>query len=832
MPRLSLRATNQLQKLALGCVALVAMQSHAFATTAEIPSLPRTVTGVVTSDDRALQLDVFINGRPVHILAAFVQGKDGRLHTTRKELESIGIRPPAGAAEVYLDQLPKVTVKFEESTQSIHFVAPDEQLLPHDYNTRDDGTARPRAHTDPGAVLNYDLYTAALRSTQNPNVVFQGASANLDARVFSSLGTISQTGVISTDGTGKKINMVRLDTSWTYSSPDSLMAYKGGDLISSGLPWTRPIRMGGLQVQRNFGLRPDLVTTPMPSVNGSAAVPSSLDVYVNNVRTFSENVEAGPYRVSNLPLIGGDGTAKVVTRDASGKETTTEVPFFASSRLLRAGLMDYSGELGFARQYYDVESTSYSKKLVGSASLRRGIFDWLTVEGHAEGGAGLENAGVGLAARTFNRGIVTAAVSGSHINGGNGMQAFAGFDTRLFGMFIGGSMQRSFGNYQDLASVTAPSGPSGASNACTTVSTSVAWNPGFTTICAQLKPPKAQDRISLGVPVPFDKSTLGASFIRTTDANGKKSQIASLNYSRNLFYDASMFISAYHDFVPNPNAAATAKHRRDTGVVFGVSMPLGSRISASSSVSASQSGVNFDTNASRALDREVGSYGWRLHDSEGKASYRTADASYRADFARLNAGVAQYGSQASVNAEAEGAIAVLGGGVFLSNRIDDSFAVVDAGLPGVDVLYENQKIGKTNSSGKRLVPNLRAFESNKVTIDPNGLPLDAETGLTQSVVSPNDRSGVVVNFGVKKNVQAAIVIINDKAGKPLSAGLSGTLSGTNEAFVTGYDGRSYIRQLSAQNRITIENAGQNCTAQFNYTPQPGTQVVVGPIVCQ
>lgn len=832
MPRPSLRATKQLRMLALGSVAVLAMPACALATPAEVPPLPQTAIATVMKEDRPLQLDVFINSHPVHVLAAFIQSKDGRLRTTRSELEAIGIKPPSGTSEVYLDQLPNVTFQVNDSSQSIHFLASDEQLLPRDYNMKAENSGQLRAHTDPGAVLNYDLYTAALRSTNNPNVVFQGASANLDARVFSSVGTVSQTGIVSTNSTGNKVNAVRLDTSWVYSSPDTLMSYRAGDLISSGLPWTRPIRMGGVQIQRNFGLRPDLVTTPMPSVNGSAAVPSSVDVYVNNVRTFSENVDAGPYRVSNLPLIGGDGTAKVVTRDASGKETTTEVPFFASSRLLRAGLMDYSGELGFARQYYDVESDSYSKKLIGSASLRRGIFDWLTVESHAEGGSGVANAGVGLAARTFNRGIFTAALSGSHINGGNGVQAFAGFDTRILGVFIGASAQRSFGNYQDLASVTAPSAGSASSNACTTASTNVAWNPGFTTICAQLKPPKAQDRISLGVPIPFDKSSLGASFIRTTDANGRKSQIASLNYSRSLFYDASMSISGYHDFVPSQTIAVTSKHRRDSGVVFGVSMPLGPRISASSSVSASQGGVSFDTNASRALDREIGSYGWSVHDAEGKSPYRTADASYRADFARLNVGVAQYGSQASVSGEAEGAIAALGGGVFFSNRIDDSFAVVDAGLPGVDVLYENQKIGKTNSSGKRLVPNLRAFESNKITIDPNGLPLDAETGLTQSVVSPSDRSGVVVNFGVKKNVQAAIVIINDKTGKPLPAGLAGTLAGSGEAFVTGYDGRSYIRQLGAQNRITIENAGQTCSAQFAYTPQAGTQVVIGPVVCQ
>jgi outer membrane usher protein FimD/PapC len=28
--------------------------------------------------------------------------------------------------------------------------------------------------------------------------------------------------------------------------------------------WTRPVRLGGIQVQRDFSIRPDLVTLPLP----------------------------------------------------------------------------------------------------------------------------------------------------------------------------------------------------------------------------------------------------------------------------------------------------------------------------------------------------------------------------------------------------------------------------------------------------------------------------------------------------------------------------------------------------------------------------------------
>jgi len=38
-------------------------------------------------------------------------------------------------------------------------------------------------------------------------------------------------------------------------------------------------------------------------------------------------------------------------------------------------------------------------------------------------------------------------------------------------------------------------------------------------------------------------------------------------------------------------------------------------------------------------------------------------------------------------AAVDGSVAVLGGGVFFANRIDDAFAVVDAGAPDVMVQY-------------------------------------------------------------------------------------------------------------------------------------------------
>src|SRR5262249_2706353 len=189
----------------------------------------------------------------------------------------------------------------------------------------------------------------------------------------------------------REFDTLRLDTTWSYSDPGTAVTYRAGDAISGALPWTRSIRLGGVQVQRNFALRPDLVTLPLPSTAGSAAVASTVDVYLNNVKTYSQDVGTGPYQINNLPMAGG-GTARIVVQDASGKTVETTMPFYSSPRLLRDGVLDFSLEAGLPRLNYGTQSFSYVRDPVGSASSRWGMFDWLALEGHAEGGDGLPNA--------------------------------------------------------------------------------------------------------------------------------------------------------------------------------------------------------------------------------------------------------------------------------------------------------------------------------------------------------------------------------------------------------------------------------------------------------
>ncbi len=772
-----------------------------------------------------LQLEVYLNGAPTRLIGSFIRLSGRQLAATRAELVELGIKVPgagAGDERIVVNNLAGVSYRYDEPTQSIFFTLGDRQRVTQTYDLRSGPETPPAVRGDLGAVLNYNLFGASTKSFNAGAVSFTGANASLDGRVFGPYGTLGQSAILGAT-TARDLDALRLETNWTYTVPQKLLTYRVGDTISGGLAWTRPIRLGGVQVQRNFALRPDLVTMPLPSISGNAAVPSTLDVYVDNLKVSSRAVPSGPYQIVNIPVLSSAGTARVVVQDAAGRQIETSLPFFSSPILLREGLTDFSLEAGLPRLFYGTISNSYVANPVGSASLRSGLYDGLTLEAHAEGGAGLRNLGAGTVTRLGSAGVLSVAASGSQASNALGLQTYLAFDSQIMGLDFHASSLQTFGSFNDLASVTARFLPalsvfSGVSALGTTALPLLTSN----------KPPKSLDIASISLPVPFDASRINLGFVHSVFSDGLRSDFVNVSYSRSLFADVSAYLTAFTDL----------RGKKSSGVFVGLSMPLGNFASsvgpvmASTNVSATPRGTGVTTDLVKTLQPEPDSYGWRLQGREGNTPYHAAAASYRSSFAQFDGGVLQLGRDVNFTAQAQGAVAAMGGGMFLANRIDDAFAVVNVGAPGVDVRHENRPAGKTDADGQLLIPNLRSYQANSISIDARDLPLDADAPVTHNFVVPADRSGVRVDFGINTDVKAAVVILSDKAGNFIVPGVRGHLEGAKEAFVVGYDGRAYVKGLGAANSVAIDLGGSECRASFPFTPQKNTQIVIGPVVCR
>jgi outer membrane usher protein len=803
------------------------------------------ITGAVFWSDHSradqqqkpLQLEVVINDTPIKMIASFVLIGQNRIGATPRELEEIGLR--LGGSHnpdeiVMLDDIPTVSYDYQERIQTIR-IRVDNRYRKGQTFDLSGTTAAPSARTQAawGAAVNYDLFSSS--SNVRSFFAVNGSSLTLDARAFSPYGTFEQSAIIRSSPQ-QSTEIVRLDTSFRYSDQDRMITYGAGDAISGGLAWSRPVRIGGVQAQSNFLLRPDLITMPLPSLGGSAAVPSTLDVYVNNMKTFTQEVAAGPFSVNNVPLISGSGNAELVIRDSAGHETRSTLPFYASSSLLSPGLMAWSVEAGLPRLSYGSDSDVYVGSPIASATLRRGIFDWMTVEGHAEVGAGLANGGVGAVFKTGNIGVAGAALSASTGDNKSGLQTYFSYETRLFGLNISASSQRTFGSYEDLASTTARLSAS-AANSLQNISGFFNYlPPGYIaalsassvtasanlSIYASARAPLALDRITFSAPLPFDeKSNVSTSFIHLLDGSATLSNILTGTFTRSLPFSASVFATIFRDFGTN----------RNTGVFAGLTIPIGATASVSAGVSKGRGGITGSIDAVQSLGPEPGSYGWRIRDAEGTTIDRRASVAYRSNYGTIQAGVSETNSDTSAALELRGSITTMDGGIFFSNWIDDGFAVVNVGIPGVAVLHENRPVGVTDSQGMLLLPALRAYQRNKIEVDPVNLPVDAEIESTHEVVTPADRAGALVKFHVNSDSSSALVTFVRADGSFVPAGAKGRLDGGNE-FVVGYDGQAFIRNLGDTNRASIETFGGLCNATFAFAARPGEQVQIAPIACR
>jgi outer membrane usher protein len=758
-----------------------------------------------------LQLEVFINGATTHLIGAFRQESDGGFSVESRELQEVGLLPMDTARDatgrIRLERLPGVTYQYDEAVQAMRFTAPNDARAPHVLNARSVQDSKPGGQSGYGAVLNYTLFA----NFQNENFFsvpsYQGVAGTFDGRLFSPYGAITQSFTARTSHSDFMPNLVRLDTRWTYSDAGSLITYQAGDVISGGLSWTRPVRLGGLQVERNFGLRPDLVTAPLPQLSGSAAVPSTVEIYANNARTFSEQVDAGPFQVTGLPLATGPGQARIIVRDALGREVVTEVPFYSSPRLLAKGLADFSLEAGYPRNFYGTFSDAYDRHVVGSATARHGLTNDLTVEGHTELGAGLGNGGLGTVFGLGSFGVGSAALAASRYRHEWGGQVSAAIEFALFGLRVYANSQRTFGQYEDIASVTARMGRID----------------GFIFPVASSKPPQALDQLSVAIPLGDNASYVNVNYGRIRYPGDQHYRIVGASYSRAVPWSGTLTVNGYKDL----------DNKRSYGLFASLNFPLGPHISATTGVQSTPDGVSLTADVVKMQGPDIGDYGWRIRDSEGGIRQRAAAVSYRTPYAQVQAGVQQFNGTSQVTAQADGAIAALGGGVFFANRIDDAFAVVDAGVPGVTVYSENRPVGTTDRSGRLLVPSLQSWQPNEITLDPTNLPVDVDMPETNRKIVPAERSGVVVDFGASEGSQAALVSFRGASGEYVPAGSSGRLEEAGEAFVVGYDGAAYIRGLGASNTAVITTPdGMACQAKFTYRPTPGTQVQLRDVVCR
>ena len=744
-----------------------------------------------------LLLEVELNQRPLGLLGDFQMDSQGRLSATAAELASLGFEParlPAQGGQVHLDQVAGLSYVYDEAGQRISITSAPQLMHETSVDANPGLAAIALSQPATGALLNYDLLVnGASQDPLNPIV-----AAQLDGRVFGRFGVLSSS-VIANAAPRDGLHVVRLDTNWVIESPRHMATLLVGDSIQSALSWTRPIRFAGLQISRRFEMRPDLIRMPLPVLRGTAETPSTLDLYVDGAHRLTTQVPSGPFAVRYAPGGLGAGVSDIIVRDVLGRETQIDLPFYTTDTLLAPGLLDFSFEAGFARRDFGIASADYDPHAVGSASIRYSLTPALTLQMHGEGASHLLNMGGGGVFTLGHLAVASVSAAASASRRGTGLLVDVSLETRRGPFALNIRSTRSFGAYEDLASLTSTQGDPQLSRS--------------------FAPPKVVEQAQLSGRLWSRDAVFSISYAHIERADGSQ-RLASATFTQRIG-NASLYLRASQDF------GGSQGHN----VAVGFSLPLG-RLFSSSQVVEDQGRVAATSEVSSRPVSVPGDVSWRARVAEGFVRDRSAAVTWMLPFGRMEAGVQENSSGVGVSLHAAGGLAFVDGALFASRRIDDAFAVVNLGLPSVPVSSENRLAGLTNSSGRLLIPNLAAYQPTHISIDATRIPVDQDMPVDSFIIAPRRGAAAILNVPRAPSVDAALLDLVDVSGAPLPPGGVGELNGVRGAFLVGYDGAAFVEGLGRQNVLRIDYpGGRSCVVSFPYQPARGRQVRVGPLRC-
>src|SRR5260221_9374458 len=129
------------------------------------------------------------------------------------------------------------------------------------------------------------------------------------------------------------------------------------------------------------------------------------------------HLPAGDFDLRNITQVTGYRSVNLVIHDAFGREQRIDTSYYSSEHSLKAGLHEYSYNLGALRENFGLDSNDYGP-LAFAGFHRYGVTDALTLGVRAEAKNGLFNAGPTATIVLGSAGLlnVAGAVSG---NGGH-----------------------------------------------------------------------------------------------------------------------------------------------------------------------------------------------------------------------------------------------------------------------------------------------------------------------------------------------------------------------------------------------------------------------------
>jgi len=737
-----------------------------------------------------LLLQIDVNQQRLDETVLVLRRKDGTILIAGEDLDRWRLRRPGtppyeheGKLYYPASALPALKIQVDERKQTLA-IAAEPQAFTGTVAAVSAQRYPPPVLPQPGGFVNYTLSGAHSAGETTRSGLFEA-------------GFFSRYGVFTSNLLAPELThsatWLRLDSTYAIDYPETLTSLRLGDTVTRPGAWGRAVRFGGIQFGTNFATQPGFIRFPVMQAAGSAALPSTVDVFVNNALVQRSSVPPGPFSIQNIPLVTGSGEMRVVVRDLLGREQVITQPFYGSATLLKQGLEDYSYELGVVRNNFAVSSNDYGQG-VAAATYRRGITDRFTGELRGESTRDVHAGGLSGALRAGNFGILGGTFALSRSDRGTGR--LLGYGVEHLAASLSLSLQTQL------------------------------TSPDFrqTGMTATELPRRRQ---TIGN-VSYAMGTLGSlslSYAIQQFRDQPTAEVSTLTYAVPLGKVANLSLSALRIY--GPTGATT--------FFLSFIVPFGELTSGMVTIDRTRSTATGlqSSNHTLAVQRNLPlgeGYGYRLQERNGDLlgsySLQTGVGTYV-----LEESVPKAGANAT-RVGIAGGIGMVGGYPFLSRSISDSFGVVRvADYPNVRVLQDNQVVARTDAQGYAVLPRMRAYDRNQVSLDQNDLPFDARLGSLRLDAVPYFRSGVLLDFPVHR-VRAGTLHVMLEDGRPLPSGALARIEGKEKEFPVALRGEAYLEGFEASNRLIFTWRGQNCIVEVPYPRSDDPLPELGTFVCK
>lgn len=620
-----------------------------------------------------------------------------------------------------------------------------------------------------GAYINYDVFLDHTEDLREYSVL-------PEIGIFKDYWQFNQAFIAKRfeDKDLKENSMTRLNSTFSIDFPKHYTQLVVGDSTTVMNPFVSSMRYGGVSFGTNFTDRPDFVYWNAPTLRGSAALPSKVDLLINGISIYQQQVIPGDFVLQTGANIQQAGDAQLVVEDVLGNRTVQSFPLMINNRLLLPKLDEYNVTVGKLRYNYDTQNSDY-REFFTNLYFRRGMTASTTLGFNAVYSDEIKNLGLMWTQGVAHFALVDLYLAGSDAFGEQGYS-------------IGTSLSRTWNKFS--------------------AGTSVAYASEHYKMLGysdNLSVPEFDILAYFNVYDWLGFSSLNFNYIQRTYSDNAEgfsadSQILSMGVNKTVNSNLSLGASYFKNF------ADVGGSSDDQGFYFSLNYNFGK----GRSVYAAHSTEDFSRlqYAQSSVTENGLDYLLGANQRKGEMTYQAYGA-YQTNYGEMTAQIQQSSDYDSKQFSYRGALVAMGGKMALTSYVDNAFALVKvANYPDVEVYRSLSPVGKTKKDGTFFVHNIVPYITYDLSFDQDQLSMDDKIDYSSKQMIALDKRGYVIDFPIYQTRPIVARLLNENGETFARSSEVYTDSNSSEYSPIDAEGKVYLYGLkSGTYPITVKTTG-------------------------